>query len=217
MGNRSIELPPAVVCDRCNGGVLSVLDQTLLEFFPVKLRRTELGIESKAGKVPETAFQEGRLRHNGVFAALHGELKPRSWTEEFRLDSLHTVGMATISGGRPLNSRHAEELSRAVLKVGFGCAWLEQGDKLLRDEFNTIRQVLLGMVSRSGFLFVGHAVNQRQRTINVRYDGLADPQGEVSLRVLANVYGVVMLTDSRPGEPSPGLDELGTVVTFGQT
>jgi hypothetical protein len=67
MGNRSIELPPGVVCDRCNGGVLSFLDQTLLEFFPVKLRRTELGIESKAGKVPETAFQDGRLRHNGAF------------------------------------------------------------------------------------------------------------------------------------------------------
>lgn len=68
MGNTEIVLPNGVVCDTCNGGVLSNLDQTLCEFFPIKMRRTMPGVESKAGKVPETRFSTGSITHKGLTA-----------------------------------------------------------------------------------------------------------------------------------------------------
>src|SRR5207249_1700021 len=56
LGNRDVTLPNGVVCDRCNNGVLSDLDQSLAEFWPLKIRRTFLGVPSKAGKIPVTRF-----------------------------------------------------------------------------------------------------------------------------------------------------------------
>jgi len=65
MGNDEFMLPNGVVCDRCNGTVLSRLDQTLCDFMPVKMLRTMRGIRNKAGKVPPSSFQAGKLEHVG--------------------------------------------------------------------------------------------------------------------------------------------------------
>jgi hypothetical protein len=218
LGNSTLVLPPGIVCDRCNRGKLSELDRTLVECLPVKIRRTTLGILSKAGKVPVTAFQDGQLRHDGRFAALHGDLAARSWSEEYRSkkDPRYTIGMATLTGGRPIRGRHAEELSRSLLKVGLGCAWPEQGDKLLGAEFNDVRDVILGTSRRAGYLFIGNEVHEANTALNVQYDALADRDGNVSLRVLANFYGVVMLTDSHAPAPPEALADLGSTALFGQ-
>jgi hypothetical protein len=218
LGNTTIVLPPGVVFDRCNNGVLSELDKTLVDCFPIKIRRTNLGIRSKAGKVPVTAFQDGRLVHNGRFAALHGDLHARSWTEEYRSrkDPDYTIGMATLTGGRPIRGRHAEDLSRALLKVGLGCAWIEQRDRLLDPDFSHVRDTILGTTRRPGFVFIANEVDQANTGINVQFDALGDALGHISLRVLANIYGVVMLTDSRAATPPAGLANMGTAATFGQ-
>ena len=179
LGNSTLVLPPGIVCDRCNRGKLSELDRTLVECLPVKIRRTTLGIVSKAGKVPVTAFQDGQLRHDGRFAALHGDLAARSWTEEYRSekDPRYTIGMATLTGGRPIRGRHAEELSRSLLKVGLACAWPEQGDKLLGAEFNGVRDVILGTSRRAGYLFIGNEVHEANKALNVQFDAFPTVTG----------------------------------------
>jgi hypothetical protein len=216
IGNHSVVLPVGVVCDRCNNGVLAVLDRILAEFFPVKLRRTRLGVPNKEGKVPDTAFQDGRLCHNGQFAALVGNLNPSSWEEEYRSarDPRYSVGIATLTGGRPVRGRHAEEISRALLKVGFGCAWIEQGELLRDEEFNEVRAMILGERRPAGYLFIGNEVDERNTTLNVSYKAARDGEGNVYFRVHANFYGVSMVTDSR-ALPRPALAELGTTISFG--
>ena len=82
LGNATLVLPRGVVCDRCNRSPLSVLDKTLVEFFPVKLRRTTLGVPTKTGSVPATSLSGGgSLVFNGTFAALHGDVAPSAWKE----------------------------------------------------------------------------------------------------------------------------------------
>ena len=49
IGNHELILPRGVVCDRCNLGPLSVLDQRLADFFPAKMRRTTVGVVSTCG------------------------------------------------------------------------------------------------------------------------------------------------------------------------
>jgi hypothetical protein len=65
LGNTEVVLPNCVVCDRCNNGVLSDLDNALADFLPIKFRRTALGVVSKSGKVPVTRFSKGRVTNRG--------------------------------------------------------------------------------------------------------------------------------------------------------
>jgi len=62
LGNTEQVLDNGVVCDRCNNGVLSDLDQALIEFFPISLRRAMLGIQTKAGKFPVAKFSGGTVQ-----------------------------------------------------------------------------------------------------------------------------------------------------------
>lgn len=170
IGNTTIVLSAGVVCDRCNGGEPSVLDQNLAEFFPIKLRRTKLGVPSKTRKIPVTRFHDGTFEHNGVLAALQGTSVRRRGRRSVGAGSIphYTIGLATLTGGRPLTPHYADQLSRAVLKVGFECAWDEQRDVLLDRAFDDIRDVIRGGCSRAGHLFVGSEVNERNTGINVR-------------------------------------------------
>jgi hypothetical protein len=196
--------------------VLSVLDQTLGDFFLLKIRRTTLGVKSKTGKVPVTTFQDGRLVHNGQFAALMGDLHRRSWEEEKRstVDPRYTIGMATLSGGRPVKGRHAEDLSRALLKIGFGCAWIDKREQLMDADFDDVRDVILGVKRRPGYIFVGTQIDERNTDLSVWYTCLRDRKGNTWFRVFANLYGVRMVTDSRDPLPPPVMGDLGTTITF---
>src|SRR5580704_10566091 len=63
LGNSELVLPPGVVCDRCNNGILSQLDQEICNFAPIAMRRTVLGIESKSGKLPLLRCVQGTVEH----------------------------------------------------------------------------------------------------------------------------------------------------------
>jgi hypothetical protein len=65
LGNTEIVLPPGVICDCCNNGPLSRLDQTICEFLPIQMRRTMLGVTSKAGLIPRTRFSTGVIENLG--------------------------------------------------------------------------------------------------------------------------------------------------------
>ena len=62
LGNNELVLPIGVVCDRCNHGVLSELDQALAGFLPIEMMRTWHGIPSKTGRLPSFKFDNGSLR-----------------------------------------------------------------------------------------------------------------------------------------------------------
>ncbi len=43
LGNESVILPPGVVCDRCNNGLLADAEQALIRFPPIGFLRVLLG------------------------------------------------------------------------------------------------------------------------------------------------------------------------------
>jgi hypothetical protein len=59
--NRAIVLPRGVVCDHCNNGALSQLDQTLVKFDPVSFMKTYHNVPSKSSAVPAAVFKNARL------------------------------------------------------------------------------------------------------------------------------------------------------------
>jgi hypothetical protein len=207
-----------VVCDRCNSGPLALLDQCLTDLMALKMRRTELGIGNKQGTVPVTVFQDGRLEHLGPKGAALVGPAPKSWKEEWRdpRDPRWTVGTVTLTGGKPIRGRYAENLARAVLKVGFESAWPEQGERLMQDDFDQLREVILGTRRRHGYLFVGTQVDEADAGMNVWFNALRDDAADVAYLVAsAKLLGVRLATDSCSEKPPAGLTpDLGYVTTF---
>jgi hypothetical protein len=217
-GNKSVVLPVGVVCDRCNRGPLSVLDQTLAEFFPITIRRTELGVPSKAGVVPVTRLQENaRLEHHAGRGVIVGP-EPKSWKEvgRSRSDPRFVIGDVELSGGRRMTPRYAEQLARAVLKVGFESAWPEQGDALLDPAYNRVREIILDARWKGYLYFRGGPFHQRDAEVDAWYTAIGDEAGRRYFATRLKIYGLFLATDSWRTAPPPGLvvDETDFTYTF---
>src|SRR5690348_9682956 len=65
LGNDTLILPPGVVCDGCNHGTLSRIDEQLLSFPPVQMMRIMRQLPSKAGKPPTGRFSNGKIVSHG--------------------------------------------------------------------------------------------------------------------------------------------------------
>ena len=220
LGNSEFILPRGIVCDLCNQRQLATLDQRLLDLMPLKMRRTTLAIPNKDGKVPETKFQDARLELVEGRPALTGPA-PRTW----KLEATHpsdprwSVGTATLTGGRPLQGRYAAEISRALLKVGFEAAWTTLADRLMEEDFDDLRTLILGERSQPGYIFmVTKYLDQGQggRDHDIRFTVRINPEnGRADLYVAAKMLGVYMVTDSFRVTPPPHLTpELGYTASF---
>lgn len=205
------------MCDRCNNGPLAELDQGLADLVPLKMRRTTLGIENKRGNVPVTRFEDTRLELIEGRPALIGPA-PRSWQLEQidPHDPRWSVGTATLTGGRPLRGRYAGQISRALLKVGFEAAWPELGERLMEDDFDELRTLILGKRRLHGYIFVVNHLDEKDAGHNIHYTVAADPEeGTAYLYVAAKMLGVYMATDSFRSVPPPDLTpELGYTASF---
>lgn len=202
LGNTEVVLENGVVCDRCNNGVLSVLDQALAEFWPLKMRRTMLGVPSKAGKVPVTKFHTGTLTNTGdnnLFLAIHGAKDARTLrTTELGGGRVHMN--LEVSGGRRMTPRYASEISRALLKGAFDCAWLDHGEMMLSSEFDHVREAVLGS-PRDGYLAILRKADPDDVGLELMYTVLPTDDGRRLLAVAAKFYGVLVSTDSFNPEP----------------
>ena len=222
MGNTEIVLPNGVVCDRCNGGVLSDLDQAICDFFPIKMRRTMLGIASKAGKVPQTRFHSGSLRHDGLTAngqpALYFEINNANDTttlyEKGRTGNRVELGMS-VKGGKPMTPRYCSVLARALLKSAFECAWLDHGEMMLEERFDHLRDAILGL-PREGFFLMGRHGEPDRTDVQLTYNFAIDEGDRDRLWVWATFFGLHIGTDSRLPKPLIAVSEDDALlVTFG--
>jgi hypothetical protein len=220
MANTDIVLPNGVICDRCNGGPLSDLDKELCDFFPVKMRRTMLGIQSKGGKVPVSRFATGSLRNDGVtpdgeaalFFQINSAKDKRTLYEKSRVGAHVELGM-NVKGGRPLTPRYASELARSLLKCAFECAWLDHGATMLEERFDHVRDAILGE-PYSGLLAVLRKGQPTDSEVSITYNFRTD-QAVDAMWVFGSFFGVRMFTDSRLGEPVNELPEADVVtITF---
>ena len=220
LGNTELILPPGVVCDRCNNGVLSTLDKAVAEFMPVAMRRTMLGIQNKRGKIPRLTFSEGTLEHVPGAAGADPTLifMPSTPRELLRETARHPDGRVelqwTASGGRRVTPRVASEISRGLLKSALEFAWLDRGAIVLESGFDEVRQVVLGK-QRDGFLLVGLKADPNNVQGQLTYLPVDQADGTTRVAVLANLFGVAMATDSHlvePGTPVP--PDLASLMTF---
>jgi hypothetical protein len=216
MGNVDAVLPNGIVCDRCNNEVLSEIDETLCNFMPIKLRRTQFGTPSKSGKIPELKLSQGSLTfvagENGADPTLEirsqSRRKPMATAKELP-DGRVELTM-TMSGGRPMNTDYTSALSRALLKAGFERAWLDHGETMLDPAFDHVRDAVLG-VPRNGFVAMVRKADPNSMEAALTYGFLQPDVGEQSIWVWLNYAGVCLATDSRLARLKQPGDELAIV------
>ncbi len=220
LGNTEVVLPPGVVCDRCNNGPLSVLDQVMCDFMPVAMRRTMLGIRSKAGNIPKFRSREGTVDYipgtDGADPTLR--MMPQPNHELVRETARLSDGRVALqwkgSGGRRMTPRYACQLSRALLKSALECAWLDHGQAMLEPKWDHVRAAVLGE-PRAGFFAVLAKADPNSTKITLTYN-LVRYEGDTwRMWVAAEYYGVFVATDSRLSRPVRDVpDELLSVMTF---
>ncbi len=218
LGNTELVLPPGVVCDRCNNGVLSDLDQTLCEFFPVKMRRTILGVSSKSGLVPSTRFMTGTLANRGG-GRLQIEVNRASDTKTFRETSRDgdTVNLSLeTKGGAVLTPRYIARVSRALLKQGLEFAWLDLEGRSFDTRLDHVRRAVLGD-PYSGFLAINRKADPDHLEVSVTFNVEDHHNGDLRLWVHAKIYGVELVTDSRLDDLTGVPPEAVNVLQFANT
>lgn len=205
LGNTELILPPGVVCDPCNNQRLSQPDQTILDFMPVGIRRTMLGIKTKAGKVPRFRFSEGTVEHIPGAAGADPTLVINPQGPKPTLRELERTPDGRVklewksSRGRRMTARYASDLSRALLKSAFECAWIDHKEMMLERRFDHIRDAVLG-ASREGFFAMGLKLDPDSTRVSLTYNLLPQGDGTWRMPVVADFFGVFVATDSRLAE-----------------
>jgi len=225
LGNKTHVLPKGVVCDRCNHGKLSTLDQALVEFMPVAMRLTMLGVRNKAGKLKALSLQGETLEHiprvgGGADPTLVVTAKTKS-SHTIRETTRHPDGRVGLkmsgTGGRRMTPRYGSELSRALLKSALECAWMDHGEAILEERYNHVRDAILGEPRDGFFTLATTSPNPSSTEVSLSYD-LVQEGYRWRMPVWLNVFGVLMHTDSRlTGPPLEVREEDWNILSFTTT
>ena len=201
LANVQAVLPVGVVCDRCNNGPLSELDQTVSDFFPLRIARTMWGVPGKSGTIPETRLSTGTLRNLGAneLAIELNRAADRTTIQETGRDGDRVELQLNWTGGRRMTARYASDLSRALLKSALEFAWIDHGLATLDADYDHLRRAVLGD-AREGFLLVGHHGDPNHRGLALRYWLQHDSAG-LHVYTEAKFHGVTLATDSRLAWP----------------
>lgn len=152
LGNNKLILQKGVVCDKCNNGVLSKLDQSLAEFSPIAFFRTFHGIKNKKGTVPMSGFNNMRM---GNPTGKHVNIELDKMTKK-HFEKTSEGFKLHWKGNRRMNVKNVKILTRALYKIGLETIYLDHGANFTYSQrFDEVRKIILGKKDFSGYLLIG--------------------------------------------------------------
>jgi hypothetical protein len=192
-GKPPMVLPKGVVCDKCNHGKLSNLDNALIDFSPISLMRTYHGVVSKTGKLPSTKLGNARL---WMFAPGNIAFDSNS-KKAFRYDGKGRIDMQLLSNRR-MTPTYCRTITKALFKMTLGCMYIDMPEVALSERFDPVRRMILGLDRFHGYLVVANKITPPPSThegVELNYAFFKNDQGEES--VLSHFYflGFEMFTD----------------------
>ncbi len=160
-GKSPIVLPKGVVCDRCNHGKLSELDNALIDFSPISLMRTRYGVRSKRSVLPSAKLGNARLRGLSPGNIL---IEPGSSQKAFQVD--HSKGRFNMQllSNRRMTTTYCRTISRGLFKMTLGCMYLDLPELALSERFDPVCRMILGLDEFHGYLAVATKEQPPPRT-----------------------------------------------------
>lgn len=202
LGNTEKVLPPGVVCDHCNHGVLATLDAHLLNSPAVLWVRTVFGIRGKDGRLPPAAkYSNGTLfmrpaedgeNPNLVLNLPWGHRWDTPDGFKFKLEK------------RGVGEKHWSLISRALMKIGLELVCLDHGRKrAMSPEFDIPRRIVRD--GRHEGVVIMPAPRIGSTTFGADYQLQPDPRQprKSILHVVLHVGGLELRTHSAGATVGP--------------
>jgi hypothetical protein len=183
LGNDEIVLPRGYVCDKCNNGPLSALDDALLQFGPIALLRVLYVPHGKGGKLPKAKFKNVNVTKamptHIVLKSAPGTGDVISERRELA-DGWHSFKLNLT------DDRHDPvRLGRALFKVALGLVALDHGPAaVMASRYEAARLFVLGRRSFANNLVV--FTEARPEQVVIAQNWLA----ERGTAVVMSIFGV---------------------------
>ncbi len=193
-GRPEIVLPKGVICDKCNHGKLSDLDNFLAEFSPIAYMKTFYGIPSKEGALPKAKFSNATME-----MVAPGNMRFNSSSKKSFQVQPGGFKTNTLSNRR-MTSNNWRKLTRTLFKIALGFVYLDHSPEMAMSErFDPVRRMILGLDKFHGYLMFLKKVENPPQTINVQW-GFLHPNEE-AVWIALNYFGVALFTDLEIRKP----------------
>lgn len=196
LGNYDEVLPPGHVCDNCNNGVLSQLDNELSQSPLFAFQRVDAVPYTKQGKLPQAHFEGATLIKTGP---LNVTLRADPGSDAIKVTREREDGWVefdvNLKSDRPFDER---TLARALCKIGLGLVALDSGQEYAcSNRYDAVRAFILEGRDFANNLLIRSEFT-RHLEIKVQYHTL--PKGTP---MSFDIFGVSLLINL---EEQPKLD-----------
>jgi hypothetical protein len=195
-GQPPVVLPAGVVCDGCNHGRLSRLDETLIKHAPIALMRTLRGVTSKSGKLPEAKFGNATLRmveRGRVRRVLFDTPSRKAFVD----DGQGRIDLRLIDN-RPMSPQYCRTLTRALYKMTLGFIYIDMPEVAVSELFDPVRRMILGMEEFHGHLVTRnkwHPLLMTSSLASLHYEITETPEGQKNVLSVFEYMGFEMSAD----------------------
>lgn len=145
LGNDELILPRGYVCDKCNNGVLSQLDNALIKFEPIAFLQVQLVPHTKDGSLPKANFQNMTLERTSP-THIKVVAKDKTGTVQNKTpigDDWYSFSLNMR--GKPVTQKSIKILGRALFKIALGIIALSQGrEQACNAKYDAARKFILG-------------------------------------------------------------------------
>jgi HNH endonuclease len=195
-GQPPVVLPAGVVCDGCNHGRLSRLDETLIKHAPIALMRTLKGVTSKSGKLPEAKFGNATLRmveRGRVRRVLFDTPSRKAFVD----DGQGRIDLRLIDN-RPMSPQYCRTLTRALYKMTLGFIYIDMPEVAVSELFDPVRRMILGLEEFHGHLVTRnkwHPPLMTSSLASLHYEITETPEGQKNVLSVFEYMGFEMSAD----------------------
>ncbi|MGM0392718.1 MAG: HNH endonuclease [Bacteroidota bacterium] len=159
LGNDEAILPKGFVCDECNNGVLSILDEYLIKFEPIAFLQVQYVPYLKSGRLPKANFQNMSIKKTHP---RHIEITAKDKTANISNKKELDDGMYSWNfnfRGKPIDP---VRLGRSLYKIGLGFIALDLGhDVALSKKYEKTRKFINGEANFQNYLLIRNTIQPR--------------------------------------------------------
>ncbi len=190
LGNEELILPRGYVCDKCNNGVLSRLDNFLLEFEPVSFLRVIYSPYTKAGKLPKASYQNISIRKTHPRNIVLTAKDKSGWVKNLKEMEDGQISFSINIKGKKFDPKM---IGRALYKIALGTVAYDQGFEVACDpKFDIARAFILkGEDFPSNLLILSNGKPKPE--VTVEHQELSD-----GIPFLIDIFGILFLLNLQP-------------------
>jgi len=190
LGNEDLILPKGFVCDTCNNGILSKLDNCLLKFEPISFLRVIYTQYTKEGKLPKENYQNISVNKIRPRYVVFTAKDKSGWVKNLKENTDGQVSFSINVKGKRFDPKR---IGRSLYKIALGMVAFDRGfDAACDTKYNEAREFILRGVDFPNNLLISMNGKPNAR-VRVMHQELAGGTG-----FAIDICGIIFLLNLQP-------------------